>query len=135
MSCLTRVLIIDGTEKTRKAAAHQLRTSSPRYDILEAQNGQEGLQLYETKEVDCVVLDEELPDMLGFRVLVKLVSRGRQPKAAVVVLTKQHLPITGQLLKNYGAQACLVKDRISGEELNKAVQQAIAAVATTRKAA
>ena len=132
MTTSKKVLFIDGDKEARGHRTQELISCSSDYEVLEAETGRSGLELCESQRIDCVVLDEDLPDMLGFRVLLKLVARS--PQIAVVVLTEPGLPITSQLLKNYGAQECLGRDRASGDELDKAVQKAIGLVASADEA-
>jgi CheY-like chemotaxis protein len=67
------VLFIDANDADRTYFVERLKRCSSDYRILEATDGESGLELYRSERVDCVVLAIELPDCSGFRVLVGLV--------------------------------------------------------------
>ena len=72
--------------------------------------------------------------MSGFEVLVTLVPLPRQPDMAVIMLTRVTLPEIATFALNSGAQAYLIKARISGEYLDRAVHKAIAAAGPAKNA-
>ncbi|OAI45789.1 hypothetical protein AYO43_07555 [Nitrospira sp. SCGC AG-212-E16] len=121
----TSVLLIDGFATDRVYFADQLKRCSFNYQVIEATDGHSGLDLYRSRRVDCVVLELALPDRSGFEVLENLVSIVRRPHVAVIALT--HLIHHGvrELAKQKGAYTCLVKKFTSGEELDRAIQQAV----------
>lgn len=70
-----------------------------------------------------------LSDMPGVELLVNLVPRAKRPEIPVIVLSRQLLiPEMAHVVLSNGAQAFLVKSRSSGDDLDKAVQHAIAAI-------
>jgi putative two-component system response regulator len=58
-----KVLIVDDDLLQRKLA--QAILEGPRYEVFEASNGQEGLDLIQREEFDAVVLDRQMPGMDG----------------------------------------------------------------------
>jgi len=79
-----KVLIVDDEAHIRKYLSLIVkRLGNPA--ILEAQNGEEALLLYETHTPDIVLLDVNMPGMDGIQALEKL--RQAHPKAVVVMLT------------------------------------------------
>ena len=79
-----KVLIVDDEAHIRKYIALIVkRLGSP--EILEAQNGEEALMLYENNQPDIVLLDVNMPGMDGIQALEKL--REFHPKAVVIMLT------------------------------------------------
>jgi DNA-binding NarL/FixJ family response regulator len=86
------------------------------------------MDLYRSQRVDCVVLELVLPDRSDFEVLLNFVPIASRPNVAVIILT--HMPHRGawELAKQNGAYACLAKQFTSGEDLDKAIQRAIAFV-------
>ena len=119
------VLLIDGSKNHRTYWADQLKHCSADYEILEAADGQSGLDLYRSRRIDCVVLELSLPDQSGFKTLIELVQVPSRPQVAVVVLTLMTHPGVWELAKENGAYACLAKDFTSGEDLDKAIQRAV----------
>ena len=124
----TSLLLIDSSKNQRTYWADQLRRCSSDYEILEASDAQSGLDLYRSRRLDCVVLELSLPDQEGFKALVEFVPRASRPQISVVVLTLMTQPGVWRLAKGNGAYACLAKDFTSGEDLDKAIQRAVAFV-------
>ncbi|HKQ35188.1 MAG TPA: response regulator [Nitrospiraceae bacterium] len=122
------ILLIDGSKNQRAYWAEQLKQCSPDYEILEADDGQSGLNICRTRRIDCVVLELSLPDQSGFETLLSLVPRPSRPHVAVIVLTTLTHRGVWELAKDYGAYACLAKKFTSGEDLDKAIQRAVAFV-------
>jgi len=124
----TSVLLIDGKDTDRKYFTDQLKGRSPDYNILEATNGEDGLILSRSRRFDCVVVALELPDQSGLKVLVDLVPIASRPKVAVVMLTKRLQRGLGEIARQNGAYACFVKQSMSGEDLDRAIERAMAFV-------
>jgi DNA-binding NarL/FixJ family response regulator len=122
------LLIIDVNKADRSFYADGLKRCAPDYLILEAPDGQTGRQVYGCVRVDCVVLELALPDQSGFKVLLDLVPLASRPNVAVIVLTLIEHPGLHELVKQCGAHACLEKVHTSPEDLNKAIQHALALV-------
>ena len=122
------ILLIDGSKNDRTYWADQLKLCSADYEILEASDGQSGLALYRSRQIDCVVLELSLPDQSGFKTLTELVPLANRPKIAVIVLTLMTHPGVWRLAKENRAYTCLAKDYTTGEDLDKAIQRAVAFV-------
>jgi DNA-binding NarL/FixJ family response regulator len=80
-----------------------------------------------------VVLEISLPDQEGFKTLVELVPVASRPKVAVIVLTLMTHPGVWTLAKESGAYTCLAKDFTSKEQLDQAIQHAVAFVGSLPK--
>ena len=74
------------------------------------------------------MLELSLPNQSGFQTLVDLVPIASRPQVAVIVLTQITHRGVWELAKQNGAYACLAKQFTSGEDLDKAVQRAVALV-------
>jgi CheY-like chemotaxis protein len=129
----TSVLLIDGSKNHRADWIKQLRHCSPAYEIVEASEGKSGLDLYWSRQIDCVVLELSLPDQSGFTVLGELVPLPRRPQVAVIVLTQ--IPHRGvwELATLSGARACFYKPHTSGKDLDQAIQRAVVSVSQRLK--
>jgi DNA-binding NarL/FixJ family response regulator len=121
----TSVLFIDGSKNQRAHWADQLKHCSLDYEILEASDGQSGLDLYRSRRIDCVVLELGLPDQSGLQTLVELVPIASRPRVAVIVLTQMTERGVWDLARQNGAYACFVKQHTSGQDLDKAIQRAV----------
>ncbi len=129
----TSVLFIDGYHHDRTYYADQLKQWSPDYEVLEAVDGKSGLARYGSRRIDCVVLELDLPDMSGFQVLVNLNPVARRPNVAVVILTRLSGLALWELARKSGAYACFLKQHTSQQDLDRAIQHAIALVGLVPK--
>jgi DNA-binding NarL/FixJ family response regulator len=106
----------------------RLRTSFPGCDVLEAEAGAAGVAAYQSQQIDCVVAELLLPDMSIFDVIAEFLSLARYPGIAVIVLSPQPSPPMRQLVLSGGAQVLLSTSQISGDELEKTIEKALAAL-------
>ncbi len=79
------VLIVDDDEDLRILARRALVRAG--HTVLEADNGEEGLNLVELHKPNLLLLDLNMPDMDGFAVLKELRSRENGRMLPVIVLT------------------------------------------------
>ena len=128
----TTVLLIDDNYQDRKHWSNALRDSSFDYLVLEASDADDGRNLLRNHNVDCVILDFDMP-LSGFFTLTELVSDPEHPKIAVIILTCLVHPVLSELTKHNGAQAWLVKQDTSAEQLHHAIQKAIVSVKSLRR--
>ena len=122
------VLVIDSDKRDREYWSQRLHISSPEYVVLEADTGASGLAICHSQKVDCVVAELDLSDMSGFKVLLDLVPRFTNPDIAVIMLSHLRLHALAELAIKNGALAYLVKCRVSGDDLDKAIRTALARV-------
>ena len=100
-----RILIADDDESVRGL----LKATLPKdgYDVLEAGDGSEALELLAGNAFDLVLLDWNMPKRSGAHVLDEL--KRRNPELPVVVLTAQHQPTHRELAERLGVDAFLTK--------------------------
>ena len=122
------ILVIDGHDEDREYWVDRLNLWACEYIVLQAHNGATGLALCQSRQIDCVVVDIDLPDMSGFEVLVKLVPRARHPEVAVIMLSRTYLLPMAELARKNGAQECLFKSHTTGDQLVAAIRKGIAVV-------
>ena len=127
----TTVLVIDDDEEQLKHWCEALKHSVHHYTVLEASKGQSGLDLCRSQRVDCIVLDLDMPES-GFYVLFDLFRDRTRPQVAVVILTHLLAPNLLEMAKHNGAQVCLVKQTTSVQDLENAIQNAVATVRSRR---
>ena len=125
------ILVIDDNEEDLKYWSDSLRRSPAGYTVLESSSAAAGLDLCRAQAVDCVVLDLDMPES-GFHVLLELIPDRQRPNVAVIVLTHLPHPNLFDMAKHNGAQACLLKQSTTVEELANTVEQALAAVRAKR---
>jgi CheY-like chemotaxis protein len=128
------ILFIDPNGTDRQFWMERLKSSSQHYTVFEAEDADTGLAIYKSEQVDCVVIELHLPDMSGFQVLLRLnpiVHSSLQ--TPVVALSNFTLPSIAEAARKLGAQSYLIKTQASGEDLDRAIQEAIAKVGLTPK--
>ena len=123
------LLIIDANTAERAFYANGLNRCTPGYLIIEAGDGQTARQISGCMRVDCVVLEVALPDKLGFELLHHFVPIASRSNVSVIVLTMIKDPGVLAIAKQSGAQACLDKAHTTPEDLDRAIQRALARVA------
>ena len=136
-SCISNstctILLIDDDRGHLQFWSAALRDCSPHYLVLEASCREEASRHTQLENVDCVVLDLDLPDSSGFSILFDLIPDRAQPQIAVVILTQLLSPNLQHMALHNGAQACLIKQQTSPRELNDAIRHAILAVAALQQ--
>jgi CheY-like chemotaxis protein len=125
------VLLIEDDQDDRRYWALLLRSQCPHYLVLEAADAQSGLDICRHQKVDCILLDLDLPDSSGFRVLLDLIPDRTAPQIAVIVLTRLLSSVLHELAMHNGAHACLIKGRTSVAMLDQAIQKAVESVKRT----
>jgi DNA-binding NarL/FixJ family response regulator len=122
------ILVIDGHDEDRQYWVARLNLWASEYIVLQAHNGSTGLALCQSRQIDCVIVEVDLPDMSGFEVLIKLVPRACHPDVAVIMLSRTYLVPMAELARKNGAQEYLFKSGVSGDQLVTAIRKAIAVV-------
>lgn len=82
---LKTILIIEDEKPTRRILKDKLK--SKKFNILEAQNGEEGLRISLEKHPDLILLDIVMPIMDGMTMLRRLRKDRWGEKAQVILLT------------------------------------------------
>jgi len=77
------ILVIDDDPLIRKTLSSHLTKEG--YEVLQAENGEEGFQKYKESFPDLVILDIRLPDMDGLEVLSKIKNKNRN--AYIIIMT------------------------------------------------
>ncbi|MBW4518961.1 MAG: PAS domain-containing protein [Scytolyngbya sp. HA4215-MV1] len=123
------ILIIDDDSVDRALYQRYLRRDKDHsYQFLEASLGEAGLKLWQQQRPDVVLLDYRLPDLDGLTFLTRLQQQCEQISLPVIMVTGQGSEeIAVQAIK-IGAQDYLVKEQITPESLQLAVNGAISTV-------
>lgn len=126
------ILLIDDNETDRAYYAAQLKHSSPDCVVLEAENGQAGVELYKSQKIDCIVAEYNLPDMSPFQLLFVVNPVEDVPAVALIILARYAVPAITHLVRRYGIHAFLIKRLTSGEDLSNVVQKAMAKISPSK---
>ncbi len=123
------VLIVDDSPEDRELYRRYLQCDRQySYTFLEATLGGQGLELCYKHQPDAVLLDYRLPDLDGLEFLARLQSFTQQSYLPVIMVTGHgNQAIAVQAMKA-GAQDYLVKDQITPERLQIAVNGTIETV-------
>ncbi len=97
-----RIAIVDDTPDARKLVRRILQSQGD-YEIFEAANGREGIDLIIREHPDLVILDLMMPEVDGFSVIDALRSRPETAEIPVIVSTAKELT---------GEEKSLLKGRI-----------------------
>jgi PAS domain S-box-containing protein len=120
------VLIAAAALEDRVAMRDALsRDPAIHYVVIEAESGFRALDLRRAREPDCLILDHDLPDLSTLEALKKLSAEGGAPACAVVALVGEGDERLAVEAVESGAHSCLEKNRAKGEELLRAVSDAI----------
>ena len=115
-----RVLIIDDSPDDQLLYRRALTKGAEIvFDIVGAENGDDGLARMADLPPDCVLLDYSLPGRNGIEVLKRL--RERHPFLAVAMLTGQGNEAVAVAAIQEGAQNYISKSSITPETLQRAV--------------
>jgi PAS domain S-box-containing protein len=123
------VLIVDDSPEDRELyGRYLLRDREHSYTLVSAKLGREGLELWQRHQPDAVLLDYRLPDLDGLEFLAQLQTRSHQPCLPVIVVTGYGNEAIAVQAMKAGAQDYLVKEQITPESLQLAVNGAIETV-------
>src|SRR5262245_6417854 len=101
------------------------RDPADRYAVIEAESGLRALELRRARKPDCLILDHDLPDLSALEALKKLAAEEGAMACAVGVLVGAGDVRFAVEAMESGAHGCIEKNRASGEELFRAVSDAI----------
>jgi signal transduction histidine kinase len=118
-----RVLVIDDDD-TFRYILRQIIANEPRYEVLEASNGGDGLRLAKDERPDVIVLDLRMPHVDGFTVLQELNADRRTSIIPVVVSTS--LAVNAELKARLPVGTRLIsKNLISRENVSLFLRDAV----------
>ncbi|MFQ5709871.1 MAG: response regulator [bacterium] len=122
---MSTILIIDDVAAVRKTVRRMLERAG--HEVLEAENGKEGLKAIAQREPDVVILDILMPEMEGIETIRNL-SKSNPHLPIVAITASLNTPYLSLALK-LGAVYGLYKP-FSREELLDALNVALEKVAT-----
>jgi CheY-like chemotaxis protein len=102
---MAKVLVIDDAPNVRALLDMLLRPQG--YDVILAENGWKGLQLYRQDRPDVILLDLNMPELDGVTVLKQI--RSVDLKQPVIVLTGDSTPETERQVRALGVSEFIAK--------------------------
>jgi two-component system phosphate regulon response regulator PhoB len=121
---MDRILIIEDEANIRKLISVNLMARG--YDVIEAEDGQEGLSKLRYASPSILLLDIKLPDMTGWEILKIIANNPAYPPIPVIVITASLGSTNPEdvLSKNENLRKILKKP-ISIPELTQEVKEAL----------
>lgn len=102
-----RILLVDDEEDLRKMLAFRLEAVD--YEVLQAVDGQEGLNKTRADKPDLIILDLMLPKLDGFKVCRMLKFDQKYKHIPVIMFTARAQKSDEELGKEMGADAYITK--------------------------
>ena len=100
-----KILIVDDSAMSRRMMRRIIENAG--HEVIEAEEGPDGLEKYFLEKPDMVFLDLTMKDMYGLDVLGKL--RELDPNARVVIASADMQDLTRELVTEAGADAFINK--------------------------
>lgn len=107
------VLLIDDSSFIRKRLSFEL--NNERFTVLEAENGQKGVQLALSHKPDFIILDVDMPGMSGFETCIQLKSNAETVNIPIIFFSATEDPDARIKALESGAVEFFRKDAPSGE--------------------
>lgn len=95
----TSVLAIDDSATIRALVSQTLEKAG--FDVTTAVDGQDGVDVFQTRRFDAVITDINMPNMDGFGVITNIRQSEVNPRVPILVLTTE----SGQSLKDRARSA------------------------------
>jgi signal transduction histidine kinase len=124
---IPRILIVDDSPEDRALSRHFLQQiAEPRYAVVEAETGEDGLALCKEAPPDCILLDYRLPDLSGLEFLAALAGKDGRVSVPVIMMTGEgNESLVAEAMKA-GAADYLAKNVLSTKSLKRAIDSALA---------
>ena len=103
---MAKILVIDDEQDIRNLLDTLLRRKG--YDVVLAESGRKGLELFRRERPDVIVLDLKMPEMDGLTVLRQIHSL--DPKKPVIILTGAGTAEAEQQVRTLGVTEYIEKE-------------------------
>ena len=118
-----KVLVIEDDKFLRELISQKL--SKEGYDVLEAIDGEKGVESLEKENPDVILLDLILPGIDGFEVLTKIKSMPEKSKIPVIILSNLGQKDDIEKGLNMGAVDYLIKAHFTPGEIIEKIRSII----------
>jgi len=119
-----KVLVVDDCADDRAHYRRLLKAGSRRFEVLEADSVQSGIDIARSGNMDCIILDHDLPDGSGIGFLATLRSDPVLKDAAIVMVTGRGDEETAAEALRLGASDYMTKSKVSGASISRCVLNA-----------
>jgi len=124
------VLIVDDEQDDRLVARSALEKSG--FEVMEAENGRQGLDKMREKSPDIVILDLMMPKMDGFEFLAQIRGDSQWNSLPVLILTAMDLSLEEKHILNGRVQGLLQKGGEMGQSIRERLRQRVDEVLRVR---
>ncbi len=115
-----KILVIDDEPIITMSCQKALQSEG--YDVHTSSSGMEGVEMFKRDNYDLVIVDNKMPGLDGFEVLVKV--RAKRPSQKVIIISGYNTVEQFQKAQDYGASLYLEKP-FTPDELLEAVKKTI----------
>ena len=104
-----RILTIDDSKTIRDMLMLMLTLAEAGFEVLQAVDGQDGLDVLDKEQVDVVITDINMPRMDGYEVIRHLRNNSAHKSTPILVLTTESETDKKNLARVAGATGWMVK--------------------------
>lgn len=119
---MKNILFIEDEATLQKSLTEVLKES---YNVMNAFDGETGLEIAGKEKVDLVLLDLILPKLDGFSILEQLRKNEATKTTPVIILTNLENNLEIERALNLGATTYLIKSQYSLEDIKNKVRQVL----------
>jgi len=120
----SRVVVVDDTPEARRLIRRILQSQGD-FEIFEATNGREAIELVDKEHPDLVILDLMMPDVDGFAVLDALRGKPETANIPVIVATAKELTVDEKSRLQGQIQSLMMKGDFLNDEFLEEVRALI----------
>ncbi len=119
------VLVVEDSPEDRVLYKRILRKDNAPFRVLEAESAAQGIEISQTNDVDCVLLDYHLPDADGMDFIKAFQQHAMNPQAAIIMVTGQGNEKTAVEAMKLGALDYITKNSISEAYFGQSILNAV----------
>jgi CheY-like chemotaxis protein len=120
------VMVVDDDEETRRRVRRLIQRDS--WNLIEASNGREGLELLKHYTPQLILLDLLMPEMDGFDFSIEVSRHPTWSKIPIVVLTSRDITAEDRSRLNGNVERVIQKGAFNRDELLAEIKRIIASV-------
>lgn len=121
ISSQIKILVIEDEPDLQKALAMALKQKN--YQVLQAFNGETGIEMYEKESPDLVLLDLILPKKDGFGVLEEIKKTSQTSDTPIIILTNLEKNTDIERAMELGVAAFFIKANYSLGEIIQKIEE------------
>jgi threonine synthase len=120
----SRVLVVDDTPEARRLIRRILQSQGD-FEIFEATNGREAIEVANRERLDLIILDLMMPEVDGFAALDQLRSKPETANIPVIVATAKELTVDEKSRLQGQIQSLMMKGDFMNDEFLEEVRSLI----------